>query len=162
MKKNIKKIELYLLLLIIFWFPAVVSAGPFSNTDNIKSNMEVLGKGAEFTPDSEGTQMTEIIATVIQVFLSLLGLIFIILILYAGYNWMSAGGDEQKVTKAKETIQRAIIGLVIIVLAYSITYFVFNNLSLGDGPGISEPVNPNIDGGADGEAPPPPPPPPPP
>lgn len=131
MKNNIKKIELYLLLLIVFCFPAVVSAGPFAKPEEAKNNLEVVGRGAEFTPDSQGTQMTQIIATVIQAFLGLLGLIFIILILYAGYNWMSAGGDEQKVTKAKETIQRAIIGLVIIVLAYSITYFVFNNLPLG-------------------------------
>jgi hypothetical protein len=38
---------------------------------------------------------------------------------------MTAGGDEQKVTKAKDSIRRAIIGLIIIVAAYGITYFVF-------------------------------------
>ena len=67
----------------------------------------------------------EVIARLIQGFLSVLAVIFIILIIVAGYNWMSAGGDEQKVTKAKTSITRAVIGLIIIIGAYSITYFVF-------------------------------------
>ncbi len=70
-----------------------------------------------------------IIGVVIKAFLSLLGIIFIILILFAGYHWMTAGGEEEKINKAKSTLNRAVIGLVITVGAYSITYFVFNALS---------------------------------
>lgn len=70
----------------------------------------------------------EIVATVIQAFIGLLGVIFLVLIVYAGYNWMTANGDEGKVSKAKDTITRAIIGLIIVLAAYSITYFVFGNL----------------------------------
>jgi len=81
--------------------------------------------------------VSDVVSTVISGFLSLLGIIFIILIITAGYNWMSARGEEQKVEKAKETIQRAIIGLVIIVVAYAITYFVFQRLPGGTGPGGS-------------------------
>jgi len=69
-----------------------------------------------------------IMATVIKAFLGLLGIIFIFLMVLAGYHWMTAAGDEQKVTKAKDTIRTAIIGLIIIVAAYSITYFVFQAL----------------------------------
>jgi len=61
----------------------------------------------------------------------LLGIIFIILMIYAGYNWMTAQGEEEKVTKAKTTIQRAIIGLIIVVSAYAITAFVFKSLQVG-------------------------------
>jgi cytochrome bd-type quinol oxidase subunit 2 len=81
--------------------------------------------------------VSDVVSTVINAFLSFLGIIFIILIITAGYNWMSARGDEQKVEKAKDTIQRAIIGLVIIVVAYAITYFVFQRLPGGTGPGGS-------------------------
>jgi len=69
-----------------------------------------------------------IVATVIKAFLGLLGVIFVVLVVYAGYNWMTAGGDEGKVTKSKQTLSRAVIGLIIVVAAYSITYFVFSNL----------------------------------
>ncbi len=81
------------------------------------------------------TSLAGIVATVIKAFLGLLGIIFLILIIYAGYNWMTAQGEEEKVTKAKDTLQRAVIGLIIIIAAYSITYFVFNALP-GGGSGI--------------------------
>lgn len=74
-----------------------------------------------------------IIQIAISAFLGLLGIIFIVLIIYAGYNWMTAGGDEEKVTLAKQTLARAVIGLIIIIAAYSITYFVFNALPGGGG-----------------------------
>jgi len=48
--------------------------------------------------------------------------------LYAGYNWMMARGDEEKVTKAKDTITRAIIGLLITIGAYAISFWVFDKL----------------------------------
>ena len=48
--------------------------------------------------------------------------------IYAGYNWMTAAGDETKLTQAKNTIRRSIIGVVIIVGAYAIYNFVLINL----------------------------------
>ena len=80
-----------------------------------------------------------IVAAIIKGFLGLLGVIFIILILIGGYNWMTAAGDEEKVKKAKDTLQRAIIGLLIVVSAYAITYFVFTYLPWGGGGGTSYP-----------------------
>ena len=67
-----------------------------------------------------------IIGTVIKAALGLVGMIFLALMIYAGAYWMIARGDEAKVDKAKETIIAAIIGLVIVVGAYAITYFVVN------------------------------------
>jgi len=90
-----------------------------------------IGWGTTATP----ADMPNLIKTVISTFLGLLGIIFLVLIIYAGYNWMTAQGEEEKVTKAKDTITRAIIGLIIITAAYSITYFVFNNLPDGAGTG---------------------------
>jgi cytochrome bd-type quinol oxidase subunit 2 len=75
------------------------------------------------------TSLDQIIGTVIQSFLSLLGVIFLILIIYAGITWMTAGGDEPKVEKAQKILKNAIIGLIIIVSAYAISYFVINALS---------------------------------
>ncbi len=77
-----------------------------------------------------------IIAAIIKGFLGLLGVIFIILILLAGFNWMTAAGEEEKVKKAKDTLQRAVIGLLIIVSAYAITYFVFKYMPWGGGSGM--------------------------
>ena len=79
-------------------------------------------------------EVDNIIGRGIKTFLGLLGMIFIILMLVAGYYWMTASGDEEKVNKAKVLIKRAIIGLVIIVAAYAITYFVFSNLPPSTNP----------------------------
>ena len=73
-------------------------------------------------------QIGEVMDVVIKGFLGLLGMIFIVLVIVAGYNWMTAGGDESKVDKAKKLISRAIIGLIIIIAAYAITAFVFTAL----------------------------------
>jgi len=66
--------------------------------------------------------------TVINTFLAILGLVFIFLMLYAGFIWMTARGDQEMVTKALETIRAAIIGLAIIIASYGITKFVIDKL----------------------------------
>lgn len=61
----------------------------------------------------------------ITVFLSLLGIIFLALALYAGYNWMTAQGDKAKVDKAQKILTAAILGLIIIVAVYALWRFLF-------------------------------------
>jgi len=64
------------------------------------------------------------IGAFIQIALSLLGVIFLVLTVYAGFLWMTAGGNEEQITKAKTMIRNSIIGLAIVISAYAITYFV--------------------------------------
>jgi len=77
-----------------------------------------------------------IVALLIRAALGLLAIIFLILLIGAGFTWMTAGGDEAKVKKAQGTIKTAVIGLLIVLAAYAITYFLFSVLpfSLGSGP----------------------------
>lgn len=76
--------------------------------------------------DTTGTPRTpvDIAVTAIRIILGFLGLIAVILIIYAGFQWMTAAGDASKVGSAKALIINAFIGLVIIVSAYAITEFV--------------------------------------
>ncbi len=80
---------------------------------------------------NESIEIGDVIAMTVKGFLAVLGIIFIILMLTAGYNWMTAGGEEEKVTKAKDMIKRAIIGLFIVIASYAITAFVFKYLPWG-------------------------------
>ena len=64
----------------------------------------------------------------VQVIAGLLTVGFIALMIYAGYLWITARGDEAQVEKAKEYIKNAVIGLIIISLAYAIASFVFSKL----------------------------------
>jgi len=72
-------------------------------------------------------------STVITALLSLLGTIFFGLTIYAGILWMTAAGQEDKVTKATNILQAAVIGLIIVLAAYAITAFVTSNLGGGGG-----------------------------
>ena len=68
----------------------------------------------------------DIVASVIRTALSILGIVFVLLIVYAGYKWMTAGGEEKDVLEAKRMIRNAIIGLAIILLSRAISDFVFD------------------------------------
>ncbi len=74
------------------------------------------------------------IGTIIKGALSLVGTIFLILTVYAGYLWMTASGNEEQVTKAKDIVTQAIIGLAITLGAYAITTFVTGRLTSGGAP----------------------------
>lgn len=81
--------------------------------------------GAGFTKTAN---VNSIVGTVIKAFLSILGMIFLFLMLYAGYTWMMAQGEEAKVTKAKDTMIRAVIGLIIVLGSYALTSFVMTKI----------------------------------
>ena len=68
--------------------------------------------------------LADIVVVVINGVLGLLGIIFLSLTFYAGFLWMTAQGNEDNVTKAKNILTTSIIGLIIIVAAYAITNFV--------------------------------------
>ncbi|HRY36742.1 MAG TPA: hypothetical protein P5230_02580 [Candidatus Magasanikbacteria bacterium] len=57
-----------------------------------------------------------------------LGIIFFLLLVYSGFLWMTAGGNDSQVEKAKKIIFAAVAGLIISVSAYAITNFVFGNI----------------------------------
>lgn len=131
MRSKFSKYFITILFLLLVSASSAV-AGPLKqdNAFNVTAPAAKVGEtaGYDVAGDLNNLTLTSYISTIIQIFLGLLGIIFLVLIIYAGFNWMTAQGDEEKVTKAKDTLRTAVIGLVIIVCAYSITYFVFNNL----------------------------------
>lgn len=69
-----------------------------------------------------------IVAQIINVGLSVLGIVFIVLIVYAGFKWMTAGGNEEDAKKAQKILLYSIIGLGIILSAFAISQFVLSEL----------------------------------
>lgn len=136
--KKLRRTSIFysLLAVIIFsnylFFLSPVNA---STRADLTNQLNITGNQAGWTP--AGPTLAQIIQSAISAFLGLLGIIFIVLIIYSGFNWMTAAGDEEKVTLAKNTLIRAVIGLIIIISAYSITYFVFSSLPGGGAGGGS-------------------------
>lgn len=95
--------------------------------------LEEARKSTEYRQNIGGTEGKEkvlvvIIVEIVKDILSLLGIVFVILSVYAGYLWMTAGGNDEQVGKAKTLIRDAVIGLIIILSAYAISYYILDNL----------------------------------
>lgn len=98
--------------------------------------------GIEY-PGYSGLKNTDIrvtVARIIRVAMGLLGTIALGVILYAGFTWMTAGGNEEKVEEAKKWISAGVIGLAIILSAYAVTTFVINSLVNATTAGESTPI----------------------
>lgn len=95
----------------------VAPAMAAGNLGDALGNLGTAGKQA-------GTAETSVEAVVGQTIftaLSFVGIIFLVLMVYAGYLWMTARGDQGVVEKAQGIIRAAIIGLVVVMSAYAIT-----------------------------------------
>ncbi|MDD5040629.1 MAG: pilin [Patescibacteria group bacterium] len=90
--------------------------------------------GMEFDPKGNIAKATKlptsspenITVRAIQWVLGMLGLVSVIMILFGGFTWMTAAGNEEKITKAKGILKAAIIGLIIVMLSYAIVAFIYS------------------------------------
>ena len=79
------------------------------------------------------TDLPTMIGNIIHIFLSVLGVVLLILVLYAGYLWMTAQGDAEQTKKARDILIDAVIGLIIVLSSYAITSFIVNALTEAGG-----------------------------
>lgn len=93
-----------------------------------EEQLEMVGQAAGL-PE---TDIRVVVATIIRYAIGLIGIIFLALIVYAGYLWMTSAGDPEKVKKAKMIMRNAVIGAFIVLASYSIVSFILNAL-LGQG-----------------------------
>jgi len=120
-----KKILTLFLLSAIFLSSAVFSVKAASYNFTNDSGVDTLGKTAGYNVGAAATP-EYYVGLILSIFFSLLGLIFMILTIYAGIKWMTAQGNNSQIEEAKDTLTRAIIGLIICIVAYGITFFVVN------------------------------------
>jgi len=87
---------------------------------------EALNTGLGGTLGSSDPRM--VFGRIINIALGFLGVIALGLILYAGFLWMTSGGEEEKIRRAKKTLISATIGLLIIFSSWAITSFLLQKL----------------------------------
>ncbi len=76
-----------------------------------------------------------IVSRIVNIAMMFLGAIAVIFILIAGFKWMTSNGNEEKITEAKKVLRNGIIGLLIILSAWGITFFILNRLMRASGNG---------------------------
>ncbi len=100
---------------------------------NTTTGLSDAGQGAGY---SLTQTPAELLGFGIQLVIGLLGVVFLILVLYAGFTWMTSMGNEKTVGKAKDILVRATVGLVIMISAYAISSYVIGALDVAvNGPG---------------------------
>ena len=109
------------LLFLFLVFPSFVSA---QGIGGAKGNLSKVGAKLEAPAEVE-----TVLGTVISTALMLVGVIFLLLMVYAGILWMTAKGDEGQIDKAKNIVTAAVIGLVLTVSANAITALVLYRFS---------------------------------
>ncbi len=111
---------------------AFAQSKPDLNTNPFDRGAKTLQKTASGAGIQNG-DLYVIVGNFINIFLGLLGIIFLVLALYAGYLWMTAGGEEDQIEKAKDLIKNAVIGVVIIMASYALSTFVIDQLRSATG-----------------------------
>lgn len=128
---------------IAFVFALGAMLMPTQSASAQQVNNEAANTSFGLTPVKNGLGQTlgskgliETITGIIRIGLSLLGIIAVVIILAGGFKWMTAGGNEEKVTEARKMIISGVIGLAIIMSAFAIAQFVIGSLAQQTGAGV--------------------------
>lgn len=115
-KHNLYKIATIIIFLNFLFFSTPQIAMAFFD------DLEDVGVNAGYDPKK--TDPSEAVGSMLGIVLSFLGVVFLILMIYGGFMWMTSAGNDEQVKKARGVIVAAIIGLIIVVSAYAITSFI--------------------------------------
>ena len=92
------------------------------------TNAEFTNISSEFNLGTN-TDLKHVIINIVKILLGFLGLIAVLIVLYGGFQWMTAAGNEEKVSSARATLTAGLIGLIIILAAYAIAAFVIKTFT---------------------------------
>ena len=111
--------------------PAVVDTGP-SNICEVSNIPDSLKAGFDCDNESGGTKedgLPGAIKSILQNIILVSGFIAVVFIVVGGVQYMTSGGDANKVKRGKDTILYACIGLIICTLAFAIVNFTIGLMS---------------------------------
>ncbi|MBI4652684.1 hypothetical protein HY750_00290 [Candidatus Kuenenbacteria bacterium] len=142
--RQIKKV-IFLLLFFCFLITPLIIIIPVENNKSVAVKVATVGAatfdaikndltnaaekvGIKEQGINQETNLKTTIGKAVKVVLLFLGIIAIIMIIIGGLMWMTAGGNEERAKKARGILINAIIGLLIVLLAYVITYWIVDTL----------------------------------
>lgn len=117
-----------LLVIVSFLLALNIASVAAQGTLDLTGKLKNVGGNAGYSSEVSENTIPNTVGNIIKALLSLLGIIFMVYIVYAGYLWMIARGNEEQLTKAKAIIRGSIIGLIIVLAAYAITQFVLTSI----------------------------------
>ncbi|MBL7021959.1 hypothetical protein ISR92_01385 [Patescibacteria group bacterium] len=116
-------------LLTIIVLSSLFVLNPSVQASNVQDGLRQVGGEAYYndgTMEPAEANPTNIVGSIIEIALGFLGIIFVILIIVSGYQWMTAGGNATTIETAKKRIINSVVGLLIVLTAFTITLEVLN------------------------------------
>lgn len=88
--------------------------------------MNILDKFALSASDVNIPKMdsAQLVTNVLNLFYFIAGVVAVIVIIIAGFNMTVSGNNPSSVSKARNAIMYAVVGLIVVLLAFTITHFV--------------------------------------
>jgi hypothetical protein len=127
-KKIISLAAVLLAINFIFFLAAPALASDVNDLWGGSDKKDYIKVNSGLPVGTEDGNIYLIITQVIKFVLGFLGILAVIIILYAGFKWMTSGGSEDKVGDAKKMLIAGLIGLVIILAAYILANFAITNI----------------------------------
>jgi len=124
MKKSINKIALLSVLSLFLAMPVLAQDIGITGNNSIVNQ---IGAQAGYQTGSDignNNFLNTLAGELIAYILGFIGLIFLVIVISSGIQWMTAGGNEEKVGESKKKIIQASIGLALVLLSYLIVYWV--------------------------------------
>ncbi|NTU99112.1 hypothetical protein HGA64_03855 [Candidatus Falkowbacteria bacterium] len=115
-------VSAYLLSLLALFGSINIAHAGLLNTVK-QGGLDNIGSTA-YNQTGDPSDIRVIVGRLINVFLGFLGIIFVVLVVFAGYEWMTSGGDSGKIGTAKKRLAAGIIGLLIVLASYGISAYV--------------------------------------
>ncbi len=119
---------LVVIMLIVFNFSlALEPVLADGATDKAQAGLKASADTAGFS--TAKAEPAEVIGKALNILISVLGIIFVILVVYGGVTWMTATGNADQVKKARSMIIEGALGMAVTLASYSLASYVVEKAS---------------------------------
>jgi cytochrome bd-type quinol oxidase subunit 2 len=89
-------------------------------SNGIQPASDAFSKGSAVRPDTAVNNVELFISNMIGLLTIVAGLFFVFYFIMGGLNWITAGGEQGKIEKARDQMVQSVIGMVVIVISYGL------------------------------------------
>lgn len=118
------KFYIFIILAFGFFLAAPLRVYAVDPPDTAAGLLKNVGNSAKFNTAGDETGVAQVVGNIISASLGLLGVLFLGLTVFAGYMYLTAGGDEEQIKTAIKYLRNAVIGLIIVMASFGITKWV--------------------------------------
>lgn len=128
-KTNIIKMLIVLVATLVLWVvPLSLVAGAQSSQEAVCDSLGAVSSGSGCDTGSD-PDVNSAIKTALDILSLAVGIIAVIMIIIGGLKYITSQGESAATSSAKNTILYAAIGIVIVILAQTIVFFVFDRVT---------------------------------